>query len=100
MQVLLVVIAASLLMLAGYSLGRVSGYSSGRRAHELGPPRRPSNIETVVLVGVGLVALGGALAVQGTGIRIPTPARLDELTGRAERVAVARAEELAGTPDP
>jgi hypothetical protein len=47
-------------------------------------------------VGLGLTALAGAFLLQGSdGVRVPTPARLDELTGRAEQSAVQRAEQMA-----
>jgi len=35
------------------------------------------------------------LALQGSGVRIPVPARLDDLTARAEKAAVERAERAA-----
>lgn len=93
---LLIVAAGALLMFAGYSWGRASGYDSARAAGELGAPRRPSSVQTVVLVVLGGVALGGAVLLQGPGgVKLPTPARLDELAGRAEQVAVERAEKVA-----
>ena len=96
MQVLLVMAAVALLLFAGYSWGRVSGYDAGRRAEAIDAPRRPSGAQTAVLALLGGVALGGALLLQGDGsVRLPTPARLDELSGRAERSAVERAEEIA-----
>ncbi|CAN5724244.1 hypothetical protein BH24ACT26_BH24ACT26_19720 [soil metagenome] len=95
-QALLILIAAGLLMFAGYSLGRVDGYGDGRRAGELDAPRGPSVLQTVVLAALGSGALIGAFLVQGDGgVRIPTPARLEELTGRAESAAVERAEKMA-----
>jgi hypothetical protein len=94
-QVLLVAIAAGLLFFAGYSLGRVEGYDSGRRANDLGAPRSPSVVQSVVLVSLGLGSLTAAFLVQGDRtVRIPTPARLEELTGRAEAAAVERAERV------
>ena len=98
MQGLLVVAAAGLLVLAGYSMGRTNGYETGRRASEVGPPRRPSNTQTVVLIALGLVAFGGSFVLGGPGaVRVPTPARLDELAGRAESEAIERAEEAAAS---
>ncbi len=95
-QVLLVVIAAALLLFAGYSWGRSSGYDAGERAREIDAPRRPSTMQTFVLGILGLVALGGAVVLQGDGtVRIPTPARLEEFAGRAERQAIERAEQVA-----
>ena len=95
-QVLLVLIAAGLFMFSGYSLGRVHGYDSGRRADDIGAPRPPSVVQTAVLVALGLGALAGAWFLRGdAGVRIPTPARLEELSGRAEAAAVERAERIA-----
>ena len=95
-QGLLVLIAAGLFMFAGYSLGRSSGYDDGRRAGEIDAPSEPSFAEVLVPGLLGLGALAGALLLQGQGgIRMPTPARLDELAGRAEQVALSRAEEAA-----
>lgn len=95
-QILLVLIAGGLMALAGYSLGRVHGYDAGRRANELDAPRRPSVVQTIVLVSLGgvSIALAGALGAGGV-VRLPTPARVDELAGRAESVAIQRAEESA-----
>jgi hypothetical protein len=93
MQVLLVLLAAGLLGYAGYSLGLVRGFESGRRATDLDPPRPPSLVQTVVVAALGAGALGAALALQGGGVRAPTPARLEELSGRAQAAAIGRAEE-------
>jgi hypothetical protein len=90
----LVLLAAGLLLFAGYSKGRASGIQSQRSADNLSPPKPPSISETIVLSALGLVALGGALILQGPGVRIPTPARLDELTGRAQSAFEERAESV------
>jgi len=96
MQVLLVVVAAGLLMLAGYSWGRASGFDAGKRADEVGAPKEPGIGSTIVLGAFGLVALAGAFVLGGPeGVRIPRPARLEELAGRAESVAVEKAERAA-----
>lgn len=96
-QILLVLTAAGLLLFAGYALGRSSGYDAGLRDGEIDAPGRPSSAQTIVLSLLGLSALGGALLLQGDGtVRIPTPARLDELAGRAEQQAIERAEQVAG----
>ena len=96
MQVVLVLLAAAFLVFAGYSLGRVDGFSDGRRANQIDAPRPPSVVQPAVLIALGLGALVGALLLQGPqGVRVPTPARLDELTGRAEQSAVERAERMA-----
>lgn len=98
-QVLLVVTAAALLLFAGYAWGRSSGFEAGTRAGEIDAPRRPSGAQTIVLSVLGFAALGGAVILQGDGtVRIPTPARLDELAGRAERQAIERAEKAATEP--
>jgi hypothetical protein len=96
-QIVLLVTAAALLLFAGYAWGRSAGYDAGARAGEIDAPSEPSGAQTLVLSVLGLAALGGALALQGDGtVRIPTPARLDELAGRAERQAIERAEQAAG----
>jgi hypothetical protein len=85
-------------MFAGYAMGRADGYSDGQRSNELGAPEEPGLAEVVVPGLLGLGALGGALLLQGQGgIRMPTPARLEELAGRAERAAIDRAEAAAST---
>ena len=95
-QIVLVLTAAGLLLFAGYAWGRTSGYDAGTQAGEIDAPRRPSGVQTFVLGILGLTALGGALLLQGDGtVRIPTPARLDELAGRAELQAIERAEQVA-----
>lgn len=101
MQVLLLVMAAGSFGWAGYSLGRAAGFDDGRRADALESPRPPSTSETVVLAGLGLGALVAAFALGGGGAaRIPTPARLDELSGRAEAAAIDRAQRAEATVDP
>ena len=88
-------------MLAGYSLGRVTGFEEGRRAGEIDAPRPPSVAQPVVLGLLGVGCLTAALLVQGTGgVRVPTPARLEELTGRAEQAATRRAERMAERSEP
>src|SRR5688572_4168252 len=94
-QLLLVVTAAGLIAFAGYAYGRVDGYEAGQRAGEIDAPRPPSVVQTVVLVVLGAIALGGAALLQdGATVRIPTPARLDDLAGRAEQTAIEKAEEM------
>jgi hypothetical protein len=90
-QALLVLIAAGLLVFAGYSWGRADGFDRGRSAADVDAPSEPSAAQTVALVLLGAVALGGALALQGPGgVRIPSPARLEELSGRAEEARLER----------
>lgn len=93
-QIILVVTAGALLMFAGYSYGRAAGYSDGRAAGTVDAPRPPSLVQTVVLVALGGIALGAAVTLNhGPGVRVPTPARLEALAGRAERVVAERAGE-------
>ena len=100
-QILLVLAAAGLIAFAGYSYGRVDGYEAGKRVSDLDPPRPPSIVQPIVLVILGGLALTGAALLQdGNTVRMPTPARLEDLAGRAEQSAIERAEELAGRPDP
>jgi hypothetical protein len=92
-----VLTAVCLIAFAGYSLGRVHGYDAGQRSEEIDAPRPPSVVQTVVLLLLGGGALAGAALLQDGGtVRIPTPARLDDLAGRAEQTAIEKAEELAG----
>jgi len=95
-QVLLVLTAAALMVFAGYSYGRADGYEAGQRAGGIDAPREPSRVQTAVLLVLGALAFAGATLLQeNSTVRIPTPARLDELAGRAEQVAIDRAEEVA-----
>lgn len=93
-QAMLVLIAAGLLVYAGYSMGRASGIEAGRSKQGLAPARSPSTAQTVVLGALGVAAFAGALLLQGSGVRVPTPARLDELTGRAHAAFESRADEV------
>ena len=100
MQVLLVLLATGLLLFAGFSLGRKDGFEAGTRAGTVDAPRSPSAVQVVVLTMMGLTAFGGAFLLGGPGaVRVPTPARLEELAGRAEQAAIERAEEAATTPE-
>lgn len=97
-QLLLVLTAAGLLGFAGYSYGRADGYDAGKRAASIDAPREPSQVQTVVLVVLAGLAFGAATLLQeNTTVRVPTPSRLDELAGRAERAAIERAEDVAKT---
>ena len=99
-QLLLVLFAVGLFVFAGYSMGRATGYDDGRRAGEIDAPREPSMVQTVVLIAMGSIAVGGAFMLGAGTVRIPTPALLDELAGRAESVALQKAEEAAAEPEP
>lgn len=91
MQGLLFLIAAGLLLFAGYSLARVIGFEEARAGARLDAPRKPSPAQPIVLFLLSGVAAGAAAALGGRGVvRAPTPARLEELAGRAEAQAVAR----------
>jgi TRAP-type C4-dicarboxylate transport system permease small subunit len=91
-QLSLIAMAAALLIFAGYSLGQVNGYEQGRRIDSLSAPKPPPAAKTVVLTLLGMGALVAAVLLQGQeGVRLPVPARLEELTGRAE-AAAGRAE--------
>ena len=95
-QALLVVASAGLMMFAGYALGRVHGFDLARRGTSFDRPRSPSVVQPVVLVLISGAALAAAASLGvGRTVNLPTPARLDELVGRAERVAVERAEAAA-----
>lgn len=95
-QILLLLIAAGLTGFAGYSYGRADGFDAGKRAEDIDAPREPGVAQTAVLIVLGASAFGAALILQdGSSVRIPTPARLEEFADRAERVAVERAEEAA-----
>jgi hypothetical protein len=95
MQALLIIVAAALLLFAGYSWGRADGFDDAR-SEQIAPPRAPGAAQVVVPVALALVAIGAALWLGGPGgVRIPTPARLEELAGRAEEAAVRRAEGAA-----
>lgn len=95
-QLLLILFAIGLFVFAGYSFGRQAGYEDGLRAEEIDAPSQPSLVQSGVLLVLGGTALGGAALLNAGGtVRIPTPARLDDLAGRAESVALQRAEEAA-----
>jgi hypothetical protein len=95
-QILLVLVAGGLMMLSGYSLGRVAGFRTALRSDSFDRPRAPSAVQPAVLVILGGIAIAAAAALQEKGsVRLPTPARLDELAGRAEGAAIAKAEEIA-----
>lgn len=96
-QLLLVLFAIGLFVFAGYSFGLEAGYRDGLRSGQIDAPSEPSLAQAVILMILGAVALAGA-SLLGTGgtVRIPTPARLEDLAGRAESVALQRAEEAAG----
>jgi hypothetical protein len=98
-QIFLVAIAAGLLLFAGYSLGRSSGYDRGLKADGLGAPKKPAASQTIVLVILGLGALAGALAIQSEGgVRLLTPARLRDMELRGEGAPIEMGEEA--TPPP
>ena len=74
MQIVLVVIALGLITFGAFSLAERTA------------------TQAIVLLVVGALAGGAAyLLSDGPSVRVPTPARLDELAGRAERVALEKA---------
>lgn len=93
-QAILVAIAVGLLLFAGYSLGQRSAVEGSDTAFDA--TREPPLSQTIVLALLGVGSFVGALLLQGeSGIRLPTPARLEDLAGRAERVALERAADAA-----
>ncbi|MDP9068874.1 MAG: hypothetical protein M3N53_11100 [Actinomycetota bacterium] len=95
-QGLLIAAAIAFFVFSGYAFGRAAGFDEGRRAGGFDAPRDPSVVQAIVLLVLGGVALGGGFLLNGGGtVRLPTPARLEDLAGRAESVAVQRAEESA-----
>ena len=95
-QILLVLVSGGLMMLAGYSFGRVQGYRTALRSDAFDRPRAPSPVQPAVLVILGGVTIAAAAALQDRGtVRLPTPARLDEFAGRAEGAAIEKAEQIA-----
>ena len=95
-QVLMILLAVGLFVFAGYSAGRATGYDEGRRAAEIDAPAEPSAGQAVVLVLLGSGLLGAAFMLQARGgLRMPTPASLDDLAGRAEAAAIDRAEQAS-----
>ncbi len=91
-QALLVFVAAGLLFYAGYSAGVAAGFERSRDADALDGPRTPSWTQTVVLAVLGVGSLAAAFTLQRGGVlTTPTPARLEELTGRAEEAAMSNA---------
>ena len=102
-QIILVLLAAGLLMFAGYSLGRARGFDEGRSADELSAPEPPSSVQTIVLAVLGLGALGAAIALQAPGgVRLLTPAKLLEMeeSGAVGPVHVAEGEGAEAADEP
>ena len=95
-QLLMVALAITLLIWAGYSAGKSAGYEDGLRSGQIDAPAEPGAGQTIVLVILGVGLLAGAFVLQARGgLRMPTPARLDELAGRAEKTAIEKAERHA-----
>src|SRR5688500_8486443 len=95
-QILLVAIAVGLLVSAGFAWRRIATFEVEGRA-SFDRPRRSSAVQPVVLVLLSGASLAAATALGGRTVRLPTPARLDELVGRAEGVAIERAERSAAS---
>lgn len=80
MQALLVVTAAVLLMFAGYTWGRAAGIDEAQRSDDLGGTRAPSPAQVIVPALLGLGSLTAAFLLQaGAGVRLLTPARLEQM---------------------
>ncbi|HVM35394.1 MAG TPA: hypothetical protein VM784_08625 [Actinomycetota bacterium] len=95
MQGVLVMCGVALLVYAGITLANVLSYDRGAA---IDASVRPGVMQPVTLVVGSAIAFGVAAALGGRGgVRLPTPARLEELAGRAERAALERAEALATT---
>ena len=87
-QVILLVIAIGLVIAAITSWGQVGEAPDPRTL-----ARQTSYAQPIVLFILALVAAGAAwLLSDGRAVRIPTPARLEELAGRAENVAIEKAK--------
>jgi hypothetical protein len=91
MQVVLALVGVGLLVLAGAELAR------GRGNRDALAPREGTSLgKAAALVLLAATAFGGAAVLQERGgVRLPTPARLEELAERAEELARAKAEEAA-----
>jgi hypothetical protein len=89
--------AVGLFAVAAYQWARASAFDDSHPEDAAGGPTRPPAAEVIVLAILGCGALGAALILRapGGGVRLPTPARLEELAGRAEGAAVERAEQAA-----
>lgn len=94
-QLLLVLFGIGLFVFAGFALENVAGFDARTASGDIDAPRQPSLVQPVVLAAIGSIFIAGAVLLGGRTVRVPTPARLEELVGRAESVAVERAEEVA-----
>jgi hypothetical protein len=93
MQVLFYAFALGLFAFAAYSIAEVSGFE---RAAGFDAPAAPTWGRAIALGILGAVSLGAALVLRdGHSVRIPTPARIDELADRAEATALERARAIA-----
>ncbi|MDQ3963130.1 MAG: hypothetical protein M3277_04345 [Actinomycetota bacterium] len=80
--------------LAAFALASVSDI--GQRPQP-GTLARPGSVAQAIVLGVLAAGAWAAawLLADGRGVRIPTPARLDELAGRAEEAAISKAATAA-----
>jgi hypothetical protein len=90
-QACFAVLAVVLFVFAAASLRDVGD----RRGDDLAPGRERSVVQPVVLGVLGLLSLGAALALRapGGGVRLPTPARLEEILERDEQAHRRATEE-------
>lgn len=87
-QVLLVVSALAVAFLA------IATWPDGRSPQPGTLARATTLAQPVVLFSIAAaLGLGACLLADGRDVRIPTPARLEELAGRAEQVAITKAGE-------
>jgi hypothetical protein len=102
-QGVLVLIAAGLLMFAGYSMGESAGYDRGQAADSLDASEPPGASQTVVLAILGVLAFSAALLLQTEGgVRLLTPKKLLELetSGGAEPIAMDQPAEKEPAENP
>lgn len=90
-QLLLIALGVAL---AVFAIAAASGTTDRPDPRTLA--RSGSLAQPIVLGVLALAAWSAAwLLTDGRGVRIPTPARLDELAGRAEQVAIEKTEAVA-----
>ncbi len=98
-QTLLILFAIGLFVFAAYSFKEVVSFDPPPDGAAIDAPREPSVVQPLVLGVLGFIFLTGGVLLGGRTVRIPTPARLEELVGRAESVALERAEQAAKEHD-
>lgn len=94
-QALLILFGLGLFVFAAFSFQDLVRFDPAQDAGSFDSPRAPSVVQPLVLLAIGSVFLAGGILLGGRTVRVPTPARLEELVGRAESVALERAEDAA-----